>query len=798
MEIRNTFEPTGSAGLEMPFQRIPDVRKLENGTTTMKTNWFGRCNSNCWQVAVLGGFITLANLGDAQPLTDQAAPALQWQAVASSADANLLLAAANTASPANSSNAPVASIYTSTNAGVTWNPTPAPTDLWQSVAMCADGTKMIAAASMSLQTGDPPTISGDGLIYLSTNSGANWMPGTAPNNAWSCVAASADGTRLVAAASVLRSYGGAVLSGDGLIYRSTNSGTSWYATSAPSDNWKSIACSSDGTRLVAAVDISVNTNAGLIYVSTNSGSTWMQTRTGNGFTSVASSADGARLVAADPCACLWNGFECIGFCCCTLDNQQIYVSTNSGATWTASGAPAARWQSVVSSADGLTLAAAYTFTFSPGGVSLSQDGGANWATAGLDGHSWTAISCSADGQRLVAASLNGQLTTLPYVGPWHTATAPATSWAAVTSSGDGKKLVATDGAQIYRSTDSGISWSMTSAPFQFCSSILSSGDGTRLVAVTSTSPNYIYTSTNSGTTWTGTNLPQTAAATYTLYSLGMSADGARLVASAAYGQLYTSTNFGAAFIPTGPTNLWSSVASSADGIRLVATSQSVNLGDGLIYVSTNSGASWTPTSAPATNWTLVASSADGTQLVAVGGYFYGDVVCCQFQGLIYISRDSGASWGTTTAPLEAWNSLVSSADGTRLVAVAYGLLYVSTDSGRTWTINAPVTDWSIGTISADGSNIVALSDSGLAGILHWPLPQSSPASPVLSIARSGGYPLLSWLVPSTRLTLQQTSELTSINWVDSTNQPTFNFNNLRNEVTLPQSPGHTFYRLKRK
>ena len=36
-----------------------------------------------------------------------------------------------------------------------------------------------------------------------------------------------------------------------------------------------------------------------------------------------------------------------------------------------------------------------------------------------------------------------------------------------------------------------------------------------------------------------------------------------------------------------------------------------------IYISTNSGATWTPTGAPSANWASVASSADGCRLVAV-------------------------------------------------------------------------------------------------------------------------------------------------------------------------------------
>src|ERR1700753_4303983 len=60
-----------------------------------------------------------------------------------------------------------------------------------------------------------------------------------------------------------------------------------------------------------------------------------------------------------------------------------------------------------------------------------------------------------------------------------------------------------------------------------------------------------------------------------------------------------------------PVENWQAVASSADGIKLVA----VIAGDG-IWTSTNSGSNWIKSGAPADNWISVASSADGAKLIA--------------------------------------------------------------------------------------------------------------------------------------------------------------------------------------
>src|SRR5438093_2991680 len=76
-----------------------------------------------------------------------------------------------------------------------------------------------------------------------------WTPTSAPSNFWVSVCSSADGTRLAAAAG----SGGFRAWGEGVIYVSTNSGVSWALTSAPTQDWACVACSADGIKLAAAV-----------------------------------------------------------------------------------------------------------------------------------------------------------------------------------------------------------------------------------------------------------------------------------------------------------------------------------------------------------------------------------------------------------------------------------------------------------------------------------------------------------------------------------------------------------------
>jgi hypothetical protein len=280
-----------------------------------------------------------------------------------------------------------------------------------------------------------------------------------------------------------------------------------------------------------------------------------------------------------------------------------------------------------------------------------------------------------------------------------------------------------------------------------------------------------------------------------LMAIVSSADGDKLVVAAGEkpafgifpitnGPIYVSTNSGAAWTVTGaPTNYWSCVASSADGTRLAAGTIGVNsqgyleLG-GLIYVSTDSGTTWMRTSAPTNAWASIASSADGTKLAAASPIS------------IYTSADSGASWFSNKVPATAWQAITMSADGTKLAALDQNYhVYTSPNFGASWASNSvPQPGWDMAS-SADGNELVMISING--GI--W-LSQTTP-SPLLKIAPTNGNVSLSWLVPSTNFVLQQNLDLTTTNWLTLTNAPTLNLTNLQDEVTLAPTNSSGFFRL---
>lgn len=311
-----------------------------------------------------------------------------------------------------------------------WRATSAPNNDWYSLACSSDGTKLVAL-------GQQP-----GLIYASTNSGSTWFFTGAPSNNWTCVASSADGAKLVATTASIYSTGHGGAHG-GPIYTSSDSGLTWQATTAPSNQWSSVASSADGSTLVAAaVYNNFNTERGLIFVSSNSGAGWTATSAPTNFWySVACSADGTRLVAGA---------------------TGIFTSTNSGQTWTSNniawdfsvGSPI--WTAVASSADGATIVAIGDVTVYTGGTSprvyTTTNSGSSWVWYNLPTVGRSFVALSADGSRLMASRGHLYLSSNSGI-TWGQQNIPGQTYgwagACVASSADGMKLFLALGADDF-------------------------------------------------------------------------------------------------------------------------------------------------------------------------------------------------------------------------------------------------------------------------------------------------------------------------------------------------------------
>ena len=347
--------------------------------------------------------------------------------------------------------------------GQTWAQTSAPVTRyhWQSIVVSANGQRVAAATT----TPDYPW---RGPIYTSGDSGSAWQSNAIAPRAWLGIAASADGTKLLAV-------------GDGT-YASTNSGTSWTFLPSPAP-FIQAASSADGTRLVAVV------SGGSIYLSSDSGTNWTMASgtSGRGWRSVASSADGAKLVAV----CQATGSP----------GGSIYTSTDFGGSWLSNNAPNLLWFFVACSADGNVLVAAPGgFNMGSGPLCVSTNGGTTWLTSGSPVLAWTSVASSADGRMLIACAGGGPVfsnaifTSTDFGATWLSNNVPAESWSSVACSADGYTLVA---AAIY-----GGIW-MSHATPQPRLSVAPGGDNNLVLSWTIPSASFILEQSPDLSSWSG-------------------------------------------------------------------------------------------------------------------------------------------------------------------------------------------------------------------------------------------------------------------------------------------------------
>ena len=250
-----------------------------------------------------------------------------------------------------------AGLWELTNSGATWTVMRAsPGGI--SVASDATGTHLVAGGG-GLRSG-----STNGDIWTSSNSGASWTDqtasGPAHDQAWTSIASSSSGTKLVA----LSGYCGAP---NGDIWTSTDSGATWInrTLTAPVHEARliSVASDSSGMNLVAV--------GSSIWTSADAGLTWTRqiapsdTSDSDVWVSVASDATGKHLIAAtfgDPgtggSAGGGGGFR-------PERAGNIFISTNAGVDWTneTAGTAAADqdWVGVASDSLGVHFVAIASF-----------------------------------------------------------------------------------------------------------------------------------------------------------------------------------------------------------------------------------------------------------------------------------------------------------------------------------------------------------------------------------------------------------------------------------------------------
>jgi hypothetical protein len=156
---------------------------------------------------------------------------------------------------------------------------------------------------------------------------------------------------------------------------------------------------------------------------------------------------------------------------------------------------------------------------------------------------------------------------------------------------------------------------------------------------------------------------------------------------------------------------------SADGKYLAAATNDFNPpGNGDIWTSSDYGHTWTDQAASGDHqWSSIVSSSDGSHIVAAA-----------YNGNIYASSDYGVTWSQTSAGSRSWYAIASSASGQYLAATVSnyptpGEIYTSSDYGATWTdrISAGNRQWGAITSSSSGQYLAAaVGGSGWTGDIY--------------------------------------------------------------------------------
>ena len=790
------------------------------------------------------------------------APSNYWSAVYSSPDGSRLAAAANGGVLGSGG-----SIYFSTNSGASWTNASAPRADWSAISAPADGSQWLA------------TVNG-GLIYRSTDGGASWtnyngLPGlvsityqtnilgqgwtnistttnsvpTSPSQYWSGVAASADGSRVVAIAnnSIFTAFNSGTAwqtnvtpwqVADGELYYTSPptasnrlvwaaSGYLWVSNNLPYENWSSIYSSPDGNTLLALA------RDGWSCKSTNGGATWTTLSTPyNYWQSLATSADGSRLLAASAgylyqstdAGMTWCGlimttnvnFNVICSNTLTLSGNSFYtnyygsivtnpavVVTNpvSGMTVTNPAIVTTNYPVItypLSDTNPILMASNF---FTPGKVlNITNSIGVD-----LFGSAVSSIT------NTYATNTSGGVTTIT------TNTYPIFSTNVVNilfddsiQGSNGFCRLADIKTNFFGVGALGTNFVVAANSFTIGTKVIAVGTNAMTISTNAilVGPSAITIGTNvigigTNTITIGTNVITIGTNAIVIdtnaivigtnvISIGTNVVSAKTVYSKATVVMNDSAIMndlvGGLVIPD--------VSGMTASNGVVLATSFVNVLSTNVWIGTNSGVNLLVTNVlnvtvvitnVIQNWSATASSADGSHLAAaVNG------------GLIYLSTNSGTTWFNPDVPSTNWSALAMSADGSELTAVVSGgLIYSSTNFGTTWVAdNVTSANWRAVAVSASGADLVAVIYGGVFYTGQSPVAAQSAAVvvPALQIQLAGGNVVLSWPAAATNVVLQQSADLTGGSWSDSPVVPVVS--NGQNQVSLPLSTIHSMFRLR--
>jgi len=567
--------------------------------------------------------------------------------------------------------------YVSTNSGTTFttlgtsNGLPTATSTWLFCAMAYNSPNYMLISSSTAG------------LYLSTNTGTNWTHIDGPGNSIGLPTVNANYTSLS-----ISNNGDRMLVVQSGLYFTTNYGVSWSRLDGPSatnglpttatSNFNVTSMSGDGTVIFSGV------NGGSLYLSRNTGATFTvisSATSANGFVQAATGGWSQTVVSNDGNTLYVNLGNALCFNYNGLGNWWCTTNWRTDFTLPAQGFGAlmfgyASYNVVKFSGDG-SIVLAGTGTYTGGGPTLviSYDGG------------YTFNFIQNRGQFYGTSAASFQI-----------------NWLAGSISYSGQYMFMCQTNGVYLTTNYGLIWLCiagslaptaaistglpTTAQTWSCSAMSSTGT----VSILGITAGALYLSTNSFVTYSIISGPTSQFTTNGLpvtvqnwNKLECSYDGSKILASISSGALYLSTNSGASWtviggaantagLPTAAT-AWSSLSISGTSGKYML----VSVNSGGLYLSTTTGTSWTqiagttnsyglPTVASA--WTCSAISQDGL------------IMCAAINnGNLYYSTNSGAAWTNYVYPYKCstqnfpWYSLSMTSDGSKVFATLSGADY---------------------------------------------------------------------------------------------------------------------------
>lgn len=204
-----------------------------------------------------------------------------------------------------------------------------------------------------------------------------------------------------------------------------------------------------------------------------------------------------------------------------------------------------------------------------------------------------------------------------------------------------------------------------------CRGVAASADGTVMYYAAGGLSSGVWVSTDSGQNWSLAGSPNLSGA---YISVACSANGRIVYAEPSSGTIQKSTNSGATWFSTGITQTGNFMSCTANGAVLFTSNYACSgngtnlarLSGGAVTISTNGGAAFSISVTTPVTFNCLAASSDCTKLV--GG---------SANGLLYATSNRGATWTALTSSAQVWSGAWMSPDGSKLAAT------VSTSGGVT-------------------------------------------------------------------------------------------------------------------